>query len=123
MPRHQQNERDDNLIRFRLLIAVIALTLLTVTAYAEPPHPSKNYKWEVLNTGNVVLYYLENGQYMRYVYRLIHEAEPATPCAPKFGKKTFRLVTWDTSYPYYYTLDMVPVMRWNPLTQEYVQIK
>ena len=111
--------------RLRLipLVIILGMFVWAGTCQSEPPHPSKHYKWSTLPTGEVVLYYLENGQFMRFVYRLVHSIEPATPCAPKYGKTTFRLVTWDMTYPYYYTMDYSPVMRWDPNIKEYVRLE
>ena len=112
-------------------IIVIAIVVFILTwlycpyfvSAAEPPHPSKHYKWSTLPTGEVVLYYLENGQFLRFVYRLVHSIEPATPCAPKYDKTTFRLVTWDMTYPYFYTMSNEPVMQWDPKIKEYVRLE
>lgn len=87
---------------------------------AEPPHPRLAYKWDVMPSGRVILYFLENGQHMKYLYPLVHEAEPATPCMPKYDKTTFRLVTFDTTMPYYYTISMTPTAKWSPTKKEFV---
>ena len=109
---------------FAILIFMVMFWLFFCPlAKADPPHPSKHYKWSTLPTGEVVLHYLENGQHLRFVYRLVNAIEPATPCAPKYGKKTFRLVTWDMTYPYFYTMSNEPVMRWNPKIKEYVRLE
>ena len=98
---------------------VILLTLFAVLwamllfypamASADCPHPSKNYKWSLLPAGLVVLYFLEDGQYTQCIYQMSAPVERATACAPKYDNDTFRLVTFDTTQPYYYTMNSEPI--------------
>ena len=107
-----------------LWIALVILGFMFCPiAKAEPPHPSKHYKWSVMSNGQVILYFLVDGSFQRYAYDMIHEVEPAYPCAPKYDDKTFRLVTFDSTMPYFYTMHIEPVMRWNNIENKYVRME
>ena len=106
-----------------LVLAIGIMLLASNIAQASPPHPSKHYKWEVLPTSQVILYYLVNGQYSRYVYKMVHEVEPAVKCTHSYGPKSFRLITFDTTHPYWYTIYYEPEMKWNSGTKKYEEIK
>jgi len=55
---------DDTLFGVLVIFALVILgfyscALTPLLASAEPPHPSKHYRWETYPNGNVVLYFLE----------------------------------------------------------------
>lgn len=106
-----------------LFTFIVSVILLPAYLWSKPPHPRLAYKWEVLPTSEVVLYYLVNGQHLRYAYKMVHEVEPAVGCTHKYGPKNFRLITFDTTMPYFYTMDYVPTMKWDALTKKYVRIE
>jgi hypothetical protein len=105
------------------MLLLTALLFLPPTLQAEPPHPRLHYKWEVLPQGQVVLYFLENGAYSRYVYPLSKAAKPALECSPKYEKNTFRLVTFDSRMPYVYVMRLKPSMRWDVKQKIYVNLE
>ena len=104
---------------------IIFLCVLVNPAQADPPHPKTHYKWEVWPNGNVILFFLRNGAYERYVYKMVHEVEPAVACSHKFdqAKNEMKLITFDTSMPYWYTLSMEPILRWDVKQKKYIEMK
>jgi len=113
--------------RMQILITAIAFLIFfivwPVKVKADPPHPSKHYRWEAFSSGLVVLYFLEDGFYSRYVYQMVHAVEPATECVSVYGDRVFKLITRDTSYPYWYTLGADPVRQWDVKQKKYVKLK
>lgn len=110
-----------------IIFALVALefyscALTPLLASAEPPHPSKHYRWETYPNGNVILYFLENGQHVKYVYKMVHEVELATGCTHSYGDKDFQLITFDSSYPYWYTMSIKPIMRWDVNTKRFIKL-
>jgi len=91
-------------------------------AKADPPHPSTHIRWEAWPNGTVVLYF-NDGMGSRYMYRMVHAVEPASNCVHVYGDKIMRLITFDTTYPYFYTVNMIPFMRWDNIEKEYVRLK
>jgi len=112
------------LIIFALVILGFSSCALTpLLASAEPPHPSKHYRWKTYPNGNVILYFLENGQHIKYVYKMVHEVEPATGCTHSYDDKEFRLITFDTIHPHWYTMSVKPIMRWDVKRKEFVRLE
>ena len=114
----------------KIIIAAALLALwvglcLTYASKVEsaPPHPSKHYKWQSLSNGSVVLYFLENGYYSRYVYLQKQNVEPAVNCNHSYDQDQFRLITFDTTFPYWYTLYMEPIQRWDVSTKQYIKLE
>jgi hypothetical protein len=103
-----------------IVVLLLAWVATIIPVKAEPPHPRLAYKWDSMPSGRVILYFIQDGQDVRYLYPLVHEAEPAVPCMPQYNKTTFRLVTWSTTMPYYYTISMTPTARWNPTKKAFV---
>lgn len=111
---------------FIIVMIILGISLCAPTplwAHADPPHPSKHYRWEAYPNGNVILYFLENGQHFKYIYKMVHEVEPATECTHSYGKDTFSLITFDTTHPYWYTLSMKPIMRWDVNSNRFVKLE
>ena len=106
-------------------IAGVLITLIFSSwlVEAQPPHPRTHYKWEAWPNGTVVLYYLNEGQYTRYVYQMTQKIMPATDCTHSYDQDTFRLITFDSSHPYFYTLRMAPTMIWEPNSKKYIKIE
>lgn len=100
------------------LIVFAIFMIFSVKADAQPPHPSKHYKWEALPGQMVILYYLEQGAYSRYVYPMKSNVRPATKCSHRYENDSFTLITFDSTMPYWYNVDYKPIMKWDPLAGE-----
>lgn len=90
---------------------------------AQPPNPRQHIHWAMLPNGNAVLQYMINGQIIRLVYRMVHEVTPARECAPVYSKKTFKLLSFSTTFPYWYEFYTDPIMRWDVLKKEFVSLE
>ena len=128
------NQGDDGVKRRLIVIRWVAIVVLAIwlllgfwwfcpIAQADPPHPSKHYQWTANSNGTVTLYFLTNGYYSRYMYQMAHEVEPASNCNHIYGDKIFRLITFDTTHPYWHTVKMKPIMRWDVNRKEFVKLK
>ena len=70
-------------------------------------------------SGEVILYYMENGSKSRYVYAMKHEVVPARECVHRYDREKFSLISFDTTHPYWYSMQYEPVRKWNPKTKRY----
>lgn len=111
------------IITMMLICIILPMIFIPDFAKAGPPDPSKHYRWEVFPNGMVVLYFMENGYKSRYVYQMVHAVEPASQCVPVYGDKVFKLITWDTTYPYWYTIGTAPLSRWDVKQKKYVKLQ
>jgi len=112
-------------LRIIFILVILGLSLCAVTpplAHPDPPHPSNHYGWETFPNGNVVLYFHENGQPDKYIYKIIRGVEPAADCTHSYGDKEFRLITSNMIYPYWYTMSIEPIMRWDVSVKRFMKL-
>ena len=101
----------------------VALLFCPYYAKADPPHPRLHEKWVAMPNQTVILTFRRNGSIERWVYKMVHEAEPARDCSHQYDKDSFTLITYDETHPYRYKMEYKPIMRWDRFTKEFVVIE
>jgi len=108
-----------------ILVVAIMLALFFCPKYvkADPPHPSKNHKFEAWANGTIILHFQQDGYRQKFMYQQLSPPEAATACINRYYDSRMELITFSQSLPVWYSVDIRPFMRWTPIKQEWVKFE
>ena len=106
-----------------LTVLLFSFSLYCPLAKADPPHPSKHYKFEAWANGPIVLHFQQDGYRPKFMYQQLSPTEPATGCINRYYDSHMELVTFSQSLPVWYKVALRPFMKWTPIKKEWVRFE